>query len=330
MNGLVPVDRRVVPPETGTQSRLSPRAQTIGGVLWCVAGGVVMSMATPLGTMLVAVGSCLLAGTKGRSGVLASVAVALAATLVTAFVTDDLPFDLVACAACGLAFGCLYGLGRMTWGKGCAVFAATSVALLVIDAVMMWANGLNLGTYITDAVGELFSSIDASASVDLASQLKVFENAFDVLWPSAYTVVAFACVVCAALGARVALRDAGMAGRALPFREFDLPLWVGYCLLAGIVGLVVASTVSVAQDAVLVVSANVLMGVRMVLAVEGVAVLVWLLDGHAVGGLLRGLALVAAVVLDVQFFVMAIVGLIDVWANFRHLNRGGGAPQRES
>ena len=83
------------------------------------------------------------------------------------------------------------------------------------------------------------------------------------------------------------------------------------------------SVMNAAPDAVLMVSANLVMALRFALLAQGMGVLSWFLEEKNVGALGRTLAAVAGLYLEAQFIVVSIVGLVDVWANFRHLVRGG-------
>ena len=67
---------------------------------------------------------------------------------------------------------------------------------------------------------------------------------------------------------------------------------------------------------------NVILAVRFALAAQGLAVLSWVIREKKPSGLMAALAVIAALYLEVQFIVMSIVGLVDVWRNFRHLERG--------
>ncbi len=42
------------------------------------------------------------------------------------------------------------------------------------------------------------------------------------------------------------------------------------------------------------------------------------------GCLLRTLVLVVAIDLEVTFFVVSLLGLVDFWADFRHMRAGDG------
>lgn len=325
-----PQNQQIVPADAEPRRGLGPGALMAAGCLWCAVGGALGIFASPLGALFVGFGASLLTNARGTEGFGTSAAVTLAAALAASLIGGSSPVGLLICMVSALSVGYFAGGGRLTPSVACLTVLVTAAAYLGADAVLARLAGSDIVTYMTESAHALLAQAEAqaSASVALASELQLFERLYDVLWPSAYAIVGLADVACASYGARAALRRLGASGTIRPFREFDLPLWVGYCLLAGIVGLVVARSVGDAAQAVLVVSANVLLAARLALGVAGLAITLWLLDEHKANAVVKALALVFAVVLDVQFFVMAIVGLIDLWANFRHLSRGGSpAPQ---
>ena len=127
-----------------------------------------------------------------------------------------------------------------------------------------------------------------------------------------------------ALGAAlVASRSSSDVARLPRLADFDLPLWVVAVLVASVAGIAFAVSVDgSASQVALALSANVAMAVRFALAAQGLAVLVWLARGKGLGPFTSTLMGVVALYLEVQFVVLTIAGLVDVWANFRHLDRG--------
>ena len=65
------------------------------------------------------------------------------------------------------------------------------------------------------------------------------------------------------------------------------------------------------------------MTARCYFLLQGTGVLAHLLDRTGMGRITRALIVLVALDLEVSFFVMSIWGLIDVWANFRRLDRVG-------
>ena len=106
-------------------------------------------------------------------------------------------------------------------------------------------------------------------------------------------------------------------------RDFDLPLWVVAVFVVAVCGLAVATSVSLGlTQLLLMVSLNVIMGLRFAFMIQGLALISAFMRKRELRQFTRVLTFVAAFYLEAQFFVMSIVGLVDVWANFRHLPRG--------
>ena len=78
---------------------------------------------------------------------------------------------------------------------------------------------------------------------------------------------------------------------------------------------------------VLTCSLTVLLSVRFIFMLQGFGVLLAKLEQHRMGCFTRTLVLLFAVWIETMFFILSIVGLVDVWANFRHLPREGTRPQ---
>ena len=74
------------------------------------------------------------------------------------------------------------------------------------------------------------------------------------------------------------------------------------------------------------VSGNALLTVRYALAAQGLAVLAWQARARKVPRFTCVAVVLVAMYLEAQFIVMSVVGLLDIWGNFRHLPRGEEQP----
>lgn len=324
--GLARTDQ--LAPRESLGGGMSPRTVTVAGYLWSVAGGLTSGILGVFCSFCVGYGCCLLAGARGRRHALLGGLCALAAgLLVTLASGDGTVVEAVAYVAVGLAMGMAYGLGRANSGLACLVAVASACALIAGDAAVLALQGTTVTAYMDEVLSVVQSGLSSatSGSLDQTAAAQTVLQALRLLWPSGYTILAFTACACAAVGGRAALRRIPES-RVAPFSSFDLPLWVLYLLVGGVVALAVAGALPAYGDVVRMVGANVLLGVRVLLSVQGFAVLAWRLGARGTSPLAGALLVILALVLDAQFFVMAVVGLIDVWANFRHLPRGGAAP----
>lgn len=239
---------------------------------------------------------------------------------------------IICCAS--VAASWLLAEGRMTPGMACVVVGLSFAAHLGTDDALMRAQGSTLQAYVDEILAAMQSQFSATAS--LAAQFQAVKSAIGVLWPVAYVVVAFAEYLFARFGVWLAFGRAQAQGsqKKLPkLADFDLPLWVVGVLVASALGLAVALTwPELAAPWPLMASANLLMALRFAFAVQGLGVLAWLVAKKELGPLASFLLTALALVLEVQFFVVTVAGLADVWANFRHLSRGaeGGPSDGES
>lgn len=173
---------------------------------------------------------------------------------------------------------------------------------------------------LTDSYLQQLGALGNGAS----EQVALAQAILRVVWPVTYVVPALGELLLACLGVKIASTRMGERSLSLPdFAEFDLPLWVVALFVGGLVGLAVCLTVKVQTDGIwFMTSANVILAVRFALAAQGMAVLCWFIRKRQPSRLMAALAVIAALYLEMQFIVMSIVGLVDVWSDIRHLNRG--------
>ncbi|WP_417229001.1 hypothetical protein [Thermophilibacter sp.] len=295
------------------------------GMFFCALGGAVASSALSfVGPAFVGYGYLSVAP---AGGLRARVACAVAALVpaVALSLSSGVSVTLAAVVAClvVLAVCELTAARRLTPGAVCAVVGVAALALIGADELAARASGTTLAAGM-DALLDAYRQ-ELGALVGAAGQVQAVLSVVGLLWPVAYVIAAAASCASASLGALVAARRSGGAlARPPRLAEFDLPLWVVAVFVASVAGIALALSVDgpVSQVA-LAVSANVAMSVRFALAVQGLAVLSWVVRDKGLGPVGSALAAAVALYLEVQFVVLTIAGLVDVWANFRHLARGG-------
>ncbi|MBM6774474.1 DUF2232 domain-containing protein [Olsenella profusa] len=261
-------------------------------------------------------------GPHGKvAGLVASVApaVALSVTLGPSSIVAAVICCLLACAAGELALR-----GRLTPGVACVAVALAALAQIGADSVVSAAQGTTIAASVDSLVSAYQDSL-SETSVAAASLMQQVRAVMAIMWPTAYVLSTVAEYLFASVGVTLAVARIPEPSVRMPrHAEFDLPLWVVGVLVAGVAGLAFGLTASgPVAGVVLMVAANVVMALRVALAAQGLAVFAWLLGRHHLGPLACLVLGGAALYLEVQFFVMTLVGLVDVWANFRHLARGG-------
>jgi hypothetical protein len=143
-----------------------------------------------------------------------------------------------------------------------------------------------------------------------------------LLWPSAYfqtaLFTAFLTVAAIAWAAR-------RVGRPLDlpcFSELDLSIHVVWALIGGVV-LLAAASLAGDRGVLFAAGLNLVAGVRALLLLQGLAVASWVMRRFRLGPFARLALLGVLIVVDTLFFFVSVVGLVDMWANFRRLPRGG-------
>lgn len=332
-NGPTAADGKIVPVGPGIgEDGTRPVSPRIAGLVVCGIGGFVATTSLAiLAPALVAFGlvSCAPRGLVREMllGLVVSLAVAAGGILLTGaeFSADGLydAAEVIIAAAAAFAVALALVRGRLTPGAICIVMAALTACHLALDALVVSASGVTLPQAVSQLIADLREQL-SETSATTAAQMESTLSLLEVLWPSGYVMAALVEGLMALLGTWLAASQRKELARPR-LADFDLPLWVVTALVVSVAGLAVAYTFSGAPDAVLLVSANLAVALRFAFTAQGAGVIVWFLDHKGVGTVGRALIALLGLYLEVQFIVVSIVGLVDVWANFRHL-QGGGRP----
>lgn len=290
----------------------------------CALGGILASSEAPvLSPILMGCGFATAARAGLREKVIAAV-IGIASTVVFSASSGvaTIANALLACLASLVVAGML-ARGKMTSGTACVSVAVLAVAYLCSDAVASAVAGTTL-TATVNAIADAAWGALGSTSLSTAAQMQDVKALFGLLWPTTYVLVALLTCAFAWTGALLAVPRAERdQAKVLRLSAFDLPLWAVAVLVACLAGLAVALTFpKAAGGLLLMVCGNLAMVARIAFAVQGLALVSGLVREKGVSPLLAGLLGAAALVLEVQFFVLTIAGLVDAWANFRHLPRG--------
>lgn len=316
--------RRGIVPVGGPQGS-RPALSLPSGLFFCALGGAVASSTFSfLAPVFVGYGYVSAADCGGTRGRLMGAAAALVAAVALSF-SLGASSVVAAIASCLVALVTVEALlaGRLTPGLGCLVVAGAAVCTFGADSLVAATRGTTVAADV-ESLLSLYAEEFSSVSVTAASLVQQVRSVLSVLWPTAYVVSAFGSYLFAVIGAGAAARKTTERTIAVPrLVDYDLPLWVVAVLVAAAAVLAFGLTVDgPAADAALMASANVVMGLRLAFAAQGLAVLVWFLNRNGSGALTKALLGALALYLEVQFVVLTVVGLVDVWANLRHLPRG--------
>ena len=270
---------------------------------------------------LLAVGALLriAAGRMGWRGVGMSGAFCAVVCVALAVLAGPLAaVGLVITLATGFATVALMHARQASVGKVALVIIAMAACSFAVDTIASIAQGTTLEAVMT---GIMMATIKAAVGTGVEAEL-LLGTASDLvaaLWPFPYVVNACFSALAAAAGSSMVATRAGVP--AAKIANFDAPGWVIVVLAAAVVG-VGASLGGVLGRDVLTASVTVILGLRIIFALQGFGVMSGLLTRFRAGCFIRAAAIFLSVWLETVFFVMSIVGLIDIWANFRKLPRG--------
>ncbi|WP_158095290.1 DUF2232 domain-containing protein [Collinsella sp. An2] len=303
-----------------------PQAGGNASPLWYV--GVALSVLVIgwypfLGVMLLAGVTRILVDRSGPRAFVGAVLVAIA-TVVILSVTFGLSSGLVAVPpllTTLLLVACMCrGAAGVT--SVSTVVAVGTLASLAIDAFTLSGQGYSVADV---TCGLLMETVRASAGngIDANMVVATVEPVVTALWPLVYVMTVMVNVLGAGVGALVAAPRVNGVRHLPQIARFDAPLWSVGVLALSVLGLGASFAGIPYANVVLTVSATVLMSVRFIFAAQGLGVLSDKLSRLRMGCMLRPLIICFAVWVEAMSFILSIVGLIDVWANFRKLPRGG-------
>lgn len=312
-------ERGIVPSGQPTGAR--PPAVT-QGVLWVVLGGIIGSFFSYLGVFLAAYGLRELLEAKRVQG-LGIGLVACAGVCAAAWFYDysfamSLIPDLV----------CASGIAWFMWRKQANVTAVSAVVVvasavsLAIDAVYASSLGYSIVTMVQTALEE---SVRTAVGSDIQANLLVSQvmPIVRVIWPLAYVMAAMMSTLAAGVGSyAMSVRCTGIS-RMPQIANFDAPMWCVGALALCILGLGASFAGIPEAETVRTVCTTGLASLRVVFALQGFGVVTALTAKRRMGCATRFLITFATVWLEAMCFAMCIVGLIDIWANFRKLSRDG-------
>ena len=313
--GASPEQGGIVPAGDGAQA---PRggSSLVAGLVICALGGVIAGYIPMLGCFAIGYGAAITLAARNPLQALATLACTLMPAAVVALVAQvaTVPSVLVACVI-GIGTAWATSRSRLSLSVSFALIGCGTLALIGVDAIQLQSMASSIADMITQLVNEYAKSIGV-ASVSAVAQIESLRSVLQLYWPSAYLVVALAEYLCSLLGARASVRREGLCVSMPSLVDYDVPVWLVGVLTA--VSLVPQAYTNIVN----MITANLLVALRIAFAVQGFAIIAWLIRTRHVGAFAGACTIVAGLVLEDQFYVMTIVGLVDVWKNFRHLPRG--------
>lgn len=312
-------------PQTDLTSRVLGRPpKEMSGALWFALGSFASFVIPFFGVVMMGYGARELLEARGPRGFLFAVAEGIVITAVALFANSGMGMLLVGEVLCVLGVVWCMRNHAATLAGICAVIVATALVNIGIEAAVATAAGSSLSQVVEGLLAYMVSVAQDAAGTGIQAELIVRQIApvLKALWPFTYVASAGMDALAAGIGSYLMyVRTSGIP-RVPAIAAFDMPMWPVGVLIASILGLSASLSGFPGAEVLLSASVTALMSVRFIFAIQGFAVVLTFANRFRFGCLGRTLLLVLSIWLETMFFIVSIVGLIDVWANFRKLTRG--------
>lgn len=312
-------------PQADLTSRVLGRPpKEMSGALWFALGSFASFVIPFFGVVMMGYGARELLEARGSRGFLFAVAEGIVITAVALFASSGMGMLLVGEVLCVLGVVWCMRNHAATLAGICAVVVATALVNIGIEAAVATAAGSSLSQVVDGLLAYMVSVAQDAAGTGIQAELIVRQIApvLKALWPFTYVASAGMDALAAGIGSYLMyVRTSGIP-RVPAIAAFDMPMWPVGVLIASILGLSASLSGFPGAEVLLSVSVTALMSVRFIFAIQGFAVVLTFANRFRFGCLGRTLLLVLSIWLETMFFIVSIVGLIDVWANFRKLTRG--------
>ena len=312
-------------PQTDLTSRVLGRPpKEMSGALWFALGSFASFVIPFFGVVMMGYGARELLEARGPRGFLFAVAEGIVITAVALFANSGMGMLLVGEDLCVLGVVWCMRNHAATLAGICAVIVATALVNIGIEAAVATAAGSSLSQVVDGLLAYMVSVTQDAAGTGIQAELIVRQIApvLKALWPFTYVASAGMDALAAGIGSYLMyVRTSGIP-RVPAIAAFDMPMWPVGVLIASILGLSASLSGFPGAEVLLSASVTALMSVRFIFAIQGFAVVLTFANRFRFGCLGRTLLLVLSIWLETMFFIVSIVGLIDVWANFRKLTRG--------
>lgn len=316
---------RTIVPFGSNRPAVAPRASH-GAIVLAI--GLIGSLFIPfVGILLTAYGMRELAEAKGARGLVLSLLESAGLLVVSLAVGPGLGFLLVPIIVCCWAISaCMWRTATVT--NVSVAIVLTGLVSFGADAIIAAAAGTSVFetavAYLTEGVQE---SVGTGVVAEIVSAQ--LESLIRIIWPLMYILSAMMDGLMAGVGSFLAGARVRQNPKAPSVAAFDAPMWSVGVLAVSIVCFGASFTGFPEAEVLRTVSFTALMSVRFIFAIQGFGVVSALMNRKKFGCLTRTLCIFLLFWSEAMFFLMSIVGLIDVWADFRHLRRDGSHAQAQ-
>lgn len=195
--------------------------------------------------------------------------------------------------------------------------------MFIIDAVTAYLAGSTFAGQISALTTTVTQQVTLSGRVP-AESLTLLQDAvktFASLWPAIYVIQGFACTVLVGEVGKLAFRRHGGDGGVPGISGFHLSIDTVSILVAGLACVALGNT-GIAQASIIrVLGYNLIVCSAAVFALQGVAVASYFMLRAGWGVWTRAIMYVILLQVELMFLLPTLVGLVDLWADFRKLGQ---------
>ena len=310
----------------GARKRAPRVSRVVIGAVLCVAGCLVASVMTGLGCALMTAGAWLVCGAKSRGKLLAALCCLVPLAVLCVVSWENLGSYALPGVACSLVLA-LALPGRIGVTSVCLCILATAGLVAGTDEVVLLGAGSNLLDYVQSSLASLSDQYSAALSAGVSSTsimlAAAYQNSVDLmrkLWPLMYVSQGAFDVLLGLVGLGIA--------RRIPYERlyasylrFEVPVW-GIIALAVAVAILLGGGLDVPVAPVMESAGMcVLLFLRVLYFLQGLAVSMCLMQRHGVGHLARILVIALLLFVEWSFYAVSVFGAIDFFAHFRGRER---------
>lgn len=318
--GLVKAD------QSTKTDRKDPRpARPVLEVVLCAVSSLLTIFFPAIATAAMVYGAWLLTRREEGRAVWAAAA-CLVPGVALSFVSWDYGSLVLPCSIVALVVAQLLP-GRVNITTVCLTVVLSSGLMVAADASLVMLLGESFAAYVQALLEEIRLIVTASLttgtpSVAVTATVDRTVELLGMVWPLIYVSRGAVVVVGALVGLMIARRDTYQRVYQA-FTRYDMPLWGVVLLIASLLGFAAEAGLAQCPEVVGVAALNVLLCLRVLFFIQGLAVGMSVMDARHWGPVCRVVAITAMLLAEMGLCAVCVFGVLDVWANFRRLARKG-------
>ena len=206
----------------------------------------------------------------------------------------------------------------------CLATLVSGCLLAAVTQVEAQYQGTSLVEVFESAVEEMVQSTDVSnLPLTTRSRISSYQTILPMLWPIILVVTGLYYVLCSHAAAYAGFRRENReASLEWSFSKFALPFWTVAFALVGVGCYAAGNYLASGNQTLIAVGINLMLCMRLAYVFQGFSLFRWLCDKYGMGYFMRALIILLGLYLEVSFYVICVVGLIDALADFRQLGHG--------